>query len=449
MRIIKEFLTIITLCTTLTLQAIAIDVTSLHSIEYEYDKLNRVTKATYGSGESIAYSYDAGGNLLGVVFEGVNEVEKPNLAFYKDELWDNLIVIASDTPINNEHYITEQTYIGEKIVYATQFINQSNIQINNDSSTPLILALVYLDDSDNFIDIMPIAPNSYFQPHFRSWVSGSINHLVNTIGKHTLKIVLDPDSKINESNETDNILVKTFYVMSRDGDSDGDGIKDIDEGIADTDGDDIVNFLDTDSDGDGMSDKEEHQYGFDPLDSSDAYLDSDGDGVSNILEIRYGLDPTNSQDVLGDSDHDGMSDKDEIRFGRDPLTAQNTIFYQTIEGIWNHGYQNLELAHNEALISAKILENGKLIYLLSQNGKETKMSANIKRTILRVYNDDDSVATVYGSPSYTIDLNYDGTVMPHIDNAILPITAMPIGTKIELDEKKVRCTIPLSEKLEF
>jgi len=50
---LKKLLIIITLCTTLTLYAEPtvtgepIDVTSLHDIVYEYDKLNRVTKATY------------------------------------------------------------------------------------------------------------------------------------------------------------------------------------------------------------------------------------------------------------------------------------------------------------------------------------------------------------------------------------------------------------------
>jgi YD repeat-containing protein len=73
---LKKILTIITLFITITLHATpgatggAIDVTSLHDIVYEYDKLNRVTKAIYASGESISYRYDAGGNLLEVVFKG-------------------------------------------------------------------------------------------------------------------------------------------------------------------------------------------------------------------------------------------------------------------------------------------------------------------------------------------------------------------------------------------
>jgi YD repeat-containing protein len=34
-----------------------------HATTYIYDNLNRVTKATYTNGDSVAYSYDAGGNI--------------------------------------------------------------------------------------------------------------------------------------------------------------------------------------------------------------------------------------------------------------------------------------------------------------------------------------------------------------------------------------------------
>ncbi len=69
-KMLKKLLTLITLCTTLTLHATPgassepIDTTSLSEIIYEYDNLNRVVRATYASGESITYSYDAGGNLV-------------------------------------------------------------------------------------------------------------------------------------------------------------------------------------------------------------------------------------------------------------------------------------------------------------------------------------------------------------------------------------------------
>lgn len=89
---LKKLLTIIALCSTLTLHAEPsatgepIDVTTLHTISYEYDKLNRVTKATYESGESISYRYDAGGNLLEVGFDDPNVVTDSDGDGYNDDV---------------------------------------------------------------------------------------------------------------------------------------------------------------------------------------------------------------------------------------------------------------------------------------------------------------------------------------------------------------------------
>jgi hypothetical protein len=49
---------------------------------------------------------------------------------------------------------------------------------------------------------------------------------------------------------------------------------------------------DGDSDKDGMPDKWEKEYGFDPLDPSDAARDADGDGFSNAAEYAAQTDPT-------------------------------------------------------------------------------------------------------------------------------------------------------------
>lgn len=286
----KKLLIIISLCVTLMLHATPgataepIDTTTLHEISYEYDKLNRVTKATYASGKSIAYSYDVGGNLLEVKFDDPNEVEKPNLAFYKDELWDDVIVINDYPPTPPSEKIREHNstnVFDDELVYAAtysfysatfdqSFSNQVSVYIDGN----------YISSSGGYV-IDPF--NNY-----RFYIYGFITL---SPGKHGIKLVLDPDDIVDESNENDNVLEKTFYVMSRDGDSDNDGIKDTDEGIIDTDGDGTVNFLDTDSDDDGISDELENINGLNPLDNIDgADIDSDGDGYSNLMEIEAGTD---------------------------------------------------------------------------------------------------------------------------------------------------------------
>ena len=61
--------------------------------------------------------------------------------------------------------------------------------------------------------------------------------------------------------------------------------------ILDTDGDGIGDNVDPDDDNDGMPDDWEVSYGFDPL-TDDSSGDSDGDGISNLQEFLDGTDPT-------------------------------------------------------------------------------------------------------------------------------------------------------------
>ena len=89
----------------------------------------------------------------------------------------------------------------------------------------------------------------------------------------------------------------------------------------DTDGDGIVDSLDTDDDNDGMSDVCENKYGFDPLDPADGgTTNTDGDGASNVHECLHGTDPTATpaNTVLPDTDGDGMYDAWESNNGLDP-----------------------------------------------------------------------------------------------------------------------------------
>lgn len=87
-------------------------------------------------------------------------------------------------------------------------------------------------------------------------------------------------------------------------DSDGDGVPDNQDAFPsdpaetiDTDGDGVGNTADTDDDNDKMPDAWEIQYGFNPL-IDDASGDSDGDGLSNLDEFYTGSNPVVHQDNL-------------------------------------------------------------------------------------------------------------------------------------------------------
>ena len=109
-------------------------------------------------------------------------------------------------------------------------------------------------------------------------------------------------------------------------DSDGDGIVDSVEGVSlDSDGDGLLNYLDTDSDNDGIGDQVETLQDSD-LDGIANYLDSDSDndGVSDAVEGASDFDGDGLANYLDlDSDDDGVSDQQERIDGSNPLDASD------------------------------------------------------------------------------------------------------------------------------
>jgi hypothetical protein len=92
--------------------------------------------------------------------------------------------------------------------------------------------------------------------------------------------------------------IEDLILSSLPPDTDGDGVPDEEDAFpldptewVDTDGDGTGNNADLDDDNDGMPDAWEIQYGFDPLDPSDAAEDADFDGISNLDEYLQGSDP--------------------------------------------------------------------------------------------------------------------------------------------------------------
>jgi protocatechuate 3,4-dioxygenase beta subunit len=68
-----------------------------------------------------------------------------------------------------------------------------------------------------------------------------------------------------------------------------------------------------DTDGDLMPDGWEIFNGYDPVDPADAAGDSDGDGLTNLEEYQWGSDPDSD-----DSDSDGLTDGNEVANGTNP-----------------------------------------------------------------------------------------------------------------------------------
>ncbi|MFZ5563026.1 MAG: MopE-related protein [Thermodesulfobacteriota bacterium] len=103
---------------------------------------------------------------------------------------------------------------------------------------------------------------------------------------------------------------------SRNRDTDGDGLEDNEE---DTDLDGVVDSGETDpvnmdTDGDNIPDGWEADQGLDPLDPADGEEDWDSDGADNATEYTHNTDPMDS-----DTDDDNMPDGWEVANTLDPL----------------------------------------------------------------------------------------------------------------------------------
>jgi len=108
-------------------------------------------------------------------------------------------------------------------------------------------------------------------------------------------------------------------------DVDNDGLTNLDEYLNST------NPFNPDTDGDEMSDRWEVENGLDPTDDGSINIDngdggdSDGDGLTNLEEYNYRTDPNNP-----DTDGDGVNDGDEVAAGSDPRAMSSSLVsYET------------------------------------------------------------------------------------------------------------------------
>jgi hypothetical protein len=94
-----------------------------------------------------------------------------------------------------------------------------------------------------------------------------------------------------------------------------------------------------DEDEDGMPDEYEEKYNFSPTLRADAEEDTDGDGLKNIDEFIYGTDPMNT-----DTDNDGVIDGEEVEKGTEPLENPCLEFgspkqpFADVSKHWAEGY---------------------------------------------------------------------------------------------------------------
>jgi hypothetical protein len=175
-----------------------------------------------------------------------------------------------------------------------------------------------------------------------SAVDGSYNFYFATVGT-VLTTTEFTSYPAGFSLSTDNVEIASFtdeivfgetdtgndFGIATGIDCDGDGLSDIEEGFADTDGDGILDRCDLDSDNDGILDSVEGSNDFDGDGVADYLdLDSDDDGIPDAIEANQGTAPseyvTSTARVTGtDSDGNGIVDSAETAIGSGVMVSAN------------------------------------------------------------------------------------------------------------------------------
>ncbi|KIV50049.1 hypothetical protein AM501_30515 [Aneurinibacillus migulanus] len=95
-----RFVRLLSLCTAMCLFLLVGSASSASAVQYEYDSLNRLTRAHSESGTLIQYEYDAMGNLLSVVTTGDSVSILPNMSVTTDDsvsVLPNTLVTTGDS----------------------------------------------------------------------------------------------------------------------------------------------------------------------------------------------------------------------------------------------------------------------------------------------------------------------------------------------------------------
>ncbi len=95
------------------------------------------------------------------------------------------------------------------------------------------------------------------------------------------------------------------------------------------------------------------------------------------------------------------------------------------------------------------LVEGRVSHFLDVNGIRSWVYINVANAEIKV-DERGRVLTSFSAPKeMSVEVLEDGKVRPSIDGALLPKGDLPAGTKVEIDDEKIKFTVPMAENIEF
>ncbi|MBI9068547.1 MAG: hypothetical protein JEZ09_14725 [Salinivirgaceae bacterium] len=168
-----------------------------HTISIILDGDNEITESNEGDNE-YSRSFFVNGESSGI-----------NLIPYKPEGWgDNIVVKNTYTEGEPISLYDDPIYTTDSKLYlAVSYANAGTETINRAIKTAL-----YIDGVE--VRVIDYGEgNPFLAGHYRTHWNYAVNDIVLTAGTHTVKMKIDYDNQIAESNESDNEYSRTFTVI--------------------------------------------------------------------------------------------------------------------------------------------------------------------------------------------------------------------------------------------
>jgi hypothetical protein len=117
-------------------------------------------------------------------------------------------------------------------------------------------------------------------------------------------------------------------------------------------------------------------------------------------------------------------------------------------------YKPLDTTHysyevNHTHHEVNITPHGTVNYTVTHNSKKTILHLNIANIKVKIDHQHTAKVILPTQKEVHMTITSNGSITPHIEGATLPKKPLGLGSTIESDGKKVRFTIPMSEKLTF
>ena len=150
---------------------------------------------------TITYSDGTTFSLSGLRDEGGDPSSKFNLTSYQDTAWSDKIIVSTNT---GDH-VDDTTLTSDNDLYIDwAYINNGSADITQDHNVKL-----YVDNvlRDTWAGCNPLEVSHYC--HADDYLLGKLS-----VGIHKIKMLVDADNRIIESNESDNEYTKTITVKA-------------------------------------------------------------------------------------------------------------------------------------------------------------------------------------------------------------------------------------------